>query len=869
MAKCTPAPLALILRLLSITLIALLLLTPQKLLHADPVVRYAAPAPLGNGDCSSWADACSLPTALASAGSGDEVWVQMGVHKPTDTTDRTIAFALPAGVAVYGGFAGTETQLAERDWQLNLTILSGDIDNNDMTDPTGVVTDTANIIGANSYHVVNSLLNDTGRLDGFVITAGDANDDIPPFALGGGMYNEYSSLAVVNVTLVGNRAFLGGGMFNYHSSPQITAVTFHNNSALAGGGLFNVYSAPMLAGVLFSGNAADSDGGGMLNDYQSSPTLIDITFQGNTAANRGGGLHNDTSSSNPTLTQVTFADNSAIFGGGMFNQAGEPTLTDVLFDGNTAVYGGGINNEVSSPVLTAVTFYGNWGDFGGGIYNNASSPTLSDVTFAGNTGLYGAGIYNEAGSNPELTAVTFTNNQANWDGGGMYNNASSPTLIGVTFYDNMVYNGNGGGLHNINGSHPSLVNVVFAGNTANLSGGGVYNNMNSSPTLTNATLSGNMTIFFDGGALYNGANSNPLVNNSILWGNSAGRDGDEIFNTWNSAPTIAYSDIQGSGGSGTGWDAALGTDGGGNLDADPRFIAPAIGNLRLGPDSPAIDAGDNTAVPPGIVTDLDSHPRFVDIPFIPDSGQGTPPIVDMGAYEASFADLPLGQTVTPAAITPGEMLTFTLTLNNSGSLTLTQVVLTNTLPAHLSPTAVLASGVIITDTGANPAFVWGVADLAPGQTGVITMSAVLTTPLAAGVYTQTAHVYAANDAWPLNNSAIVTYTVANVAPTFSSTAVLTATQDALYTYTVETSDENGDMLIITAPLLPDWLTLTDHGDGTAVLSGTPTSADIGDHSIALRVTDEDGLYSDQTFSVVVLAKPEFALYLPLVVRAAR
>jgi uncharacterized repeat protein (TIGR01451 family) len=360
-----------------------------------------------------------------------------------------------------------------------------------------------------------------------------------------------------------------------------------------------------------------------------------------------------------------------------------------------------------------------------------------------------------------------------------------------------------------------------------------------------------------------------IVDNSILWGNSAGRNGDEIFNDVGSVPTVAYSDVQGSGGSGSGWDTALGIDGGGNLDADPRFVIPTAGDLRLGPDSPAIDAGDNTAVPPTVTTDLDGRPRFIDVPFIPDSGSGTPPLVDMGAYEASFADLSLAKTVTPAIAAPGEMLTFTLTLENSSSFTVTQVVLTDTLPAHLSPQVVLTSGVTITDTGVSPAFVWHVADLAPGQTGVITLSAVLTTPLAAGTYTNTARVSAANDAWPLNNSANITYTVANVAPMFTSTAVLTATQDAPYTYAITASDRNGDLLTITAPVLPDWLSLMDHGDGTAVLSGTPTSADVGDHAVTLRVTDGNGLHSDQAFSVTVLAKPKFTLYLPLVISAVR
>jgi len=60
------------------------------------------------------------------------------------------------------------------------------------------------------------------------------------------------------------------------------------------------------------------------------------------------------------------------------------------------------------------------------------------------------------------------------------------------------------------------------------------------------------------------------------------------------------------------------------------------GDLRLQLGSPAIDAGDNSAVPAGITTDLARLPRFMDISGVPDTGSGTPPIVDMGAYEAQW-----------------------------------------------------------------------------------------------------------------------------------------------------------------------------------------------------------------------------------------
>lgn len=63
------------------------------------------------------------------------------------------------------------------------------------------------------------------------------------------------------------------------------------------------------------------------------------------------------------------------------------------------------------------------------------------------------------------------------------------------------------------------------------------------------------------------------------------------------------------------------TRGTNHLEGDPRFVNPGAANYRLQADSPAIDAGDNAALPTGVATDLDGNPRVVG---------GT---VDMGAYE--------------------------------------------------------------------------------------------------------------------------------------------------------------------------------------------------------------------------------------------
>jgi predicted outer membrane repeat protein len=185
-------------------------------------------------------------------------------------------------------------------------------------------------------------------------------------------------------------------------------------------------------------------------------------------------------------------------------------------------------------------------------------------------------------------------------------------------------------------SDPLLVNAIFSGNAAHKGGGAIYNE-GSHPTLTNVAFDANSAA--SGGGIYN-EESKPRIQNSILWDNRASA-GPQILNTSTSTPTLTYCDVRDSGGSGAGWDAALGVDGGGNLDADPLFVAPvlpvvaagagggevpqtAVWDLRLRAGSPAIDAGDNDLLPPGVITDLTGRPRIV-------NGR-----VDLGAYEFGF-----------------------------------------------------------------------------------------------------------------------------------------------------------------------------------------------------------------------------------------
>ncbi len=194
----------------------------------------------------------------------------------------------------------------------------------------------------------------TALLDGFTITAGNANN------------------------VRGRATDSGGGMYNSSSSPTLGNCTFSGNSGMDGGGISNVSSSsPALTNCTFRGNWTGSSGGGMDNVY-SSPTLTNCVFSGNSAYNCGGGMSN--TSSSPTLGNCTFSGNSARDGGGMLNFSySSPVLTNCTFSANLAGgAGGGMHNDLSFPTLTNCIV---WGAGGSPIYDDSSAPviTYSDI----------------------------------------------------------------------------------------------------------------------------------------------------------------------------------------------------------------------------------------------------------------------------------------------------------------------------------------------------------------------------------------------------------------------------------------------------------------------------------------------------------
>ncbi len=136
--------------------------------------------PSNRGDGKSWNTAFRrLQDALDVACPGDEIRVAAGTYRPDESFDvpsgssaRSASFQLVSGVELYGGFDGTETTRDERDYRSNVTILSGDLDENDI--PPFVQNTN------NAYHAITaSGVTSTSIVDGFTIRSGNADDTTP------------------------------------------------------------------------------------------------------------------------------------------------------------------------------------------------------------------------------------------------------------------------------------------------------------------------------------------------------------------------------------------------------------------------------------------------------------------------------------------------------------------------------------------------------------------------------------------------------------------------------------------------------------------------------------------------------------------
>jgi predicted outer membrane repeat protein len=325
-------------------------------------------------------------------------------------------------------------------------------------------------------------------------------------------------------------------------------------------------------------------------------------------------------------------------GGAIYAHWGSLTIRNCVFESCQAPNYGGAIEFAGGCVIEACVFRQNTAMFGGALgctSDIGSAVRISRCTFDSNSSLYGGGAVNIYGAmQVSISHCSFFANSSE-EGGALYSNVFSIEPGVITSVDD----------------------CLFAGNTATR-GGAVCitsNNTLSKAKITQSTFTANASTS-NGGALSNFDYTDVRVASSIFWANSSPQ-GHELACLGSQARlAVSWSDAQGgltdvfaAQGGVVSWSAS-------NINADPLFVDPDgpdnnpatfdDNDYRLSLVSPCIDAADNTQIPPD-ANDIDNDgdvneptpldlalmPRRQDIPSVPDTGSGLPPIVDMGCYE--------------------------------------------------------------------------------------------------------------------------------------------------------------------------------------------------------------------------------------------
>ena len=317
-------------------------------LKAD--IIYVDASASDGGDGSSWhTPYAKLQDALMASSHGDEIWVAKGVYYPDEgggevDNDVLASFVIPEGVSLFGSFVKGQTVIGTRNFEVNQTILSGDIEQNDLdSDGDSIVEHVLDIQGDNTRQVLNPVAGFS--LDGFVVNAGDGGTTHP----GGGLITESSQVLMVNCIFKANRGSHGGGMNAGSSSGIVRECSFVNNvGAFRAGGI-----------LLYSGQGLK---------------VVNCDFEGNVTTGDGGGLNIN----GGDVSGCRFFGNSAQNGSAIHAFQGVPMVQNCVFFHNRATISGTLflDSVHSGSVVGSCTFSGNRADaLGGAIYANPTGST--------------------------------------------------------------------------------------------------------------------------------------------------------------------------------------------------------------------------------------------------------------------------------------------------------------------------------------------------------------------------------------------------------------------------------------------------------------------------------------------------------------
>ena len=443
-------------------------------LYKSSIIKFITQSGAGTKDGSSWQNAMDSTKVqyainLQKDNEGGEVWIAKGIYHPTDTILGTAAsgfsgvdslrmrgFTFYPNVEVYGGFAGTESTVEERNIESNRTILSGDFSRNDewLSDwaegvsqgnlldalqialpDTALLPDTL-LMSENAIHVgfIPPGTDSTCKLNGLVFANGYGRFGIQDINGGGLFSSETSSPTVDSCVFVGNAAVDGGGAFVYDG--HFTNCDFSNNAT------FRIESEL---------NPLDGFGAGL---YSSGGEFDDCLFSSNKAESKGGGIY----CTGGTYNNSYILHNRMISGG---QGAGIASDGNVTFSGCEIAYN--ITSPTGNCLGGGVIAYNDGYYYNCDIHNNQAS---LDVNGSG-----GGIILWEWG---KAENCRIYNNKAKY-GGGAYSGLAC-YYINCAIYNNEAEQG-GGYFANSNGL---IYNCTFVNNRASTRGGGLLINVGSS-----------------------------------------------------------------------------------------------------------------------------------------------------------------------------------------------------------------------------------------------------------------------------------------------------------------------------------------------------------------------------------------------------
>jgi hypothetical protein len=454
--------------------------TPSFSIKTAPDIIHVTTSGDDTQDGSDWASAKrTLQDSISVAGYGTQVWLKQGTYHPNDANpvvvDPDLSFSLKNGVEVYGGFAGSETSVDQRNPELYEVILSGDLNEDDIDSDLDGFADTN--LNDNTHHIfyhpAGTNLDGSALLDSVTISSGVA----PSTAGGAAMHNYIASPTIRKCTFTGNlanhygesggalsltysstifencifsynNAYKGGVAYLEKSSATFTNCHFLNNESGHSGGAIDAYfSSDVFQNCLFQGNKNRSNGyyAGAVNSYVDKLVFLDCIFEDNIAYGSGGAFYGV-----GTFERCTFRANSAIqssstntrVGGAVFLERDGSSITDCLFKENSAYRGAAVHVSADS-VISGCTFTDNIAGYGGGgIYVDGGSNRLQikNSTLSGNTAdLYGGAIYSYQTAQLSIEHCTLIHNIAKVSGGGVYANddTGSITINSSIIYDNL------------------------------------------------------------------------------------------------------------------------------------------------------------------------------------------------------------------------------------------------------------------------------------------------------------------------------------------------------------------------------------------------------------------------------------------------